>query len=173
MITTTTKTVTTTATAEIKILEYLSVPKRRLMYKGMKTTLLGLPDFKYYKYQTLANRCSKLKQSGYVAEINGEYKITQKGREYLRKKKNTLQHFEFTVEKGLPKNLLLLYDIPEGKKREREWFRIHLKKLGFLMIQRSVWVGPMPKEFLDYVKLIGLKKMIETFKLARGYSMKN
>ncbi len=157
--------------AEIKILEYLNTPKRRMNYKGIKSTLWGLPDFKYYKYQTLANRCSSLRSAGYIADIYGEYRITKKGREYLYKKQNMLQKFEFVVEKNSLKNLLLLYDIPEEKKKEREWFRIHLKKLGFLMIQRSVWVGPspLPKEFLAYVYSIGLKNMIKTFRLAKGY----
>jgi len=65
----------------------------------------------------------------------------------------------------------LLYDIPEGMKKERDWFRRTLIKFSFIMIQRSVWVGPspLPKEFLDYVKFIGLKDTIKMFKLQKGY----
>jgi hypothetical protein len=39
------------------------------------------------------------------------------------------------------------------------------------MIQKSVWVGPspLPKEFMDYVKEIGLKDNLKTFKLAKSY----
>jgi CRISPR-associated endonuclease Cas2 len=79
-------------------------------------------------------------------------------------------NFESTENNG-PKNLLILYDIPENKKKEREWFRRTLIKFSFVMLQRSVWVGPshLPKEFLDYVKSIGLKDTIKTFKLERGY----
>ena len=42
------------------------------------------------------------------------------------------------------------------------------------MIQRSVWVGPspLPKEFLDYVKTIGLQNYLKTFKLAEAYTGK-
>lgn len=62
-----------------------------------------------------------------------------------------------------------MFDIPEEKKAEREWFRFHLKRFGFEMIQRSVWVGPapLPKEFLVYLEEIDLKSCIKTFKLAK------
>ncbi len=64
-----------------------------------------------------------------------------------------------------------MYDIPEDKKAEREWFRFHLKKFGYEMIQRSVWVGPspLPKDFLDYLGEIKLKSHVKTFKLAKSY----
>ena len=64
-----------------------------------------------------------------------------------------------------------MFDIPVEKKGEREWFRWHLKKFGYIMIQHSVWVGPspLPKEFLDYVKSIKLDKCIKTFKLEKPY----
>ena len=43
---------------EIEVLEYLSTKKPTLKYKGIRVGLFGLPDFKYYKYQTFANRLS-------------------------------------------------------------------------------------------------------------------
>ena len=51
-----------------------------------------------------------------------------------------------------------MYDIPEVRKAEREWLRWHLKKFGYVLIQKSVWMGPspLPKDFLDYIKEIKL-----------------
>jgi DNA-binding transcriptional regulator PaaX len=65
-----------------------------------------------------------------------------------------------------------MYDIPHEKKKERDWFRRHLKKFNYIMIQKSVWVGPspLPKDFLDYVKSIGLLSQLKTFKLAKPYT---
>lgn len=161
---------------EKEILQYLSDNKGKhvIKYKGMRVGFLGLPDFKYFKYQTLANRCSELKNRGYIKEANGDYFITYKGEEFLNK--NTKDKFmKFISEKTDkdPKDLLLLYDIPENKKSEREWFRRELRNFNFVMIQRSVWVGPspLPKEFTAYLKSLGLKDMIKTFKLAKGYNL--
>lgn len=98
-------------------------------------------------------------------------------KEYKRNKPKTLkriylQSFVSSFKKDVPKNLLLIYDIPEGRKKERDWFRRQLKNFDFVMIQRSVWVGPspLPAEFTDYLKRIGLQKEFKTFKLAKAYN---
>jgi len=66
----------------------------------------------------------------------------------------------------------VVYDIPEAMKKERDWFRRQLKNFDFIMIQRSVWVGPspLPREFLDYVKEIKIGDNFKTFKLAKSYT---
>lgn len=117
---------------------------RKLKYKGMSVNLLGLPSFSD----------SKPKE---------EKKIIK--RKYLRS-------FISNFSKDAPKILLLIYDIPHTRKKERDWFRRQLKNFDFIMIQKSVWVGPspLPKDFLDYLKRIGLQKEFKTFKLAKSYT---
>lgn len=159
---------------EREILQYLSENKNKpiIRYKGMHVGFLGLPDFKHYKYQTLANNCSELKYKGYIKELNGNCLITHKGEDFLNKKNRfILKKFMPNKTDKDPKDLLLLYDIPEDKKSEREWLRRELRKFYFVMIQRSVWVGPAPlsEEFLEYLKSVGLKDNIKTFKLAKGF----
>ncbi len=138
----------------------------------MRVGFLGLPDFKHYEYQTLANRCSELKKKGYIKQKVGTYFITAKGEQFLEQKtRDFFKKFESNKTDKDPKDLLILYDIPEDKTPHRNWFRRELRRFHFIMIQRSVWVGPspLPKEFLDYVKSVGLKDSIKTFKLAKGY----
>ncbi|MDP2789074.1 MAG: hypothetical protein Q8O46_03435 [bacterium] len=141
-----------------------------LNYKGSRVNLLGLPKFKSYSASSLRSTTSYLIKNGFVEECDGLY-ITLKGKNYIRKKIDSLKQFDFKFEKDAPKNLMVMFDVPEPKKAEREWLRWHLKKFKYLMIQKSVWVGPspLPKEFLDYIKSIGLKENLKTFKLARGY----
>lgn len=163
--------------AERLILEYLKENKGKLSFRhaGVRLGFLGLPNFKYYKYQTLANRCSYLKNKGYIREIKGEYFITYKGEEFLLKKdKLIFKKFKTNTTDKDPKDLLLLYDVPEDKKAHRDWFRRELINFNFIMIQRSVWVGPspLPKDFLEYLKSIGLKDSIKTFKLEKGFISK-
>ena len=162
--------------AEKLILEYLSENKNKpaIRHAGVRLGFLGLPDFKYYKYQTLANRCSLLKNGGYIKEINGIYFITQKGEKFLSQKNKVIfKKFEANKTDKDPKDLLLLYDVPEAKKAHRDWLRKELVNFNYIMIQRSVWVGPspLPKEFTLYLKNIGLKDTIRAFKLEKGFNI--
>jgi hypothetical protein len=143
-----------------------------LNYKGMRVNILGLPKFKKYLPSSLRGTMSYLVKQGFVEDCDGLY-ITPKGKNYIKKKIDSLKQFDFQFNKNAPKNLIVMFDVPEPKKAEREWLRWHLKKFKYIMIQKSVWVGPspLPREFLEYVKRIGLKDSIKTFKLARGYSV--
>lgn len=160
---------------EKDILRYLkeNQNKRIIKYRGIITGFLGLPDFKYYKYQSLANRCSELKNKGYIKEINGSYFITQKGQDYLDRDNLNFKKFITNKTKNDPKDLLVLYDIPQNQTSARNWFRRELKKFHFVMIQRSVWVGPspLPADFILYVKEIKISDNFKTFKLEKGYSI--
>lgn len=160
---------------EKEILEYLDKNKSTLKYKGIRVGFMGLPDFQHYKYQTLANKSSILSKKGLIKKMpNGEYIITTKGKIFLEKGRDFLKKFETDKDENSPKDLLIIYDIEEIKKRERDWFRRHLRNFHFVMIQRSVWVGPspLPKEFSEYLKEIKLGENLKTFKLAKGYSTK-
>jgi len=118
--------------------------KRNLKYKGVSVNSFGIPIFNPSKKDILK---SEKEYSQYTC-------------------------FNFKLEKTLPKNLIIMYDIPHEKRKERDWFRRHLKKFNYIMIQKSVWVGPspLPIDFLDYVKSIGLLNQLKTFKLAKPYS---
>ena len=117
-------------------------------YKGVRINYLGLP----------------ILSSG------------RKSRAKLKGRKRNIYNVAFTslFKKDAPKNLIVMYDIPYDKKKERDWFRRHLIKFGYIMIQKSVWVGPspLPKDFLDYVKEIKIEDHLKTFKLAKPYDSK-
>lgn len=78
-----------------------------------------------------------------------------------------MSHFK----KDAPKNLMVMYDIPHNLKKERDWFRRQLINFSYIMIQKSVWVGPspLPQEFLDYLTEIKINDNFKTFKLAKSY----
>jgi len=163
--------------AEKEILKYFNENKNKriIKYKGFRTTFLGLPDFKHYKYQTLANKFSSLKQKKYIKEINNTYFITKAGENFLNQQsRNTFKTFKSEKTEKDPKDLLILYDIPQDQTSIRNWFRRELRIFHFVMIQRSVWVGPspLPKDFLDYVKEIKIDDNFKTFKLEKGYYLK-
>lgn len=123
--------------------------KKYLKYKGVTVNALGLPIFS-------SDDCN-IKKSGQAGEP---------GRKYYQ-----YRCFEFNYKVGSPRDLVVMYDFPKDKIKERNWFRRHLQKFGYLMIQKSVWVGPspLPKDFLNYVKSIKLSDQLVTLKLAKPY----
>lgn len=116
--------------------------RKKFRYKGVSVNILGLPSFN----------------------------DTKEKKNIL--KRQYLNSFISNFKKDAPKNLLLMYDIPHAKKKERDWFRRQLKNFDFIMIQKSVWVGPspLPSDFLAYLKRIGLQEEFKTFKLAKSYT---
>ncbi len=157
---------------EKEILNYLELTKgkHQVRYRGVRVNFLGLPDFKYYKYQSLISRFSNLKKKGYIKEISGCYFITEKGSRYLHQpSKKSFRKFTPTNKKT-NRDLLVIYDVPQGETTLRNWFRKQLKEFGFTMIQRSVWLGPspLPSGFTNYIKEIGLKDKVKFFKLKKS-----
>lgn len=153
-----------------KILKLLLEPTHR--YKGMPVSMLGLPTIFPYKKQSINNALYQLNKNKYISKENDCILLSPYGRKYVENKKIRLMTFDSFFKKESPKNLIVMFDIPEAKKAEREWFRFHLRKFDYEMIQKSVWVGPspLPKDFLDYIKDIKLKECIKTFKLAKPYN---
>ena len=97
----------------------------------------------------------------------------KKSRIKTKNRKKSFYHIAFNspFKKDASKNLIVMYDIPHSQKKERDWFRRHLVKFGYIMIQKSVWVGPspLPKDFLGYLEEIKIKDNFKTFKLAKSY----
>lgn len=60
---------------------------------------------------------------------------------------------------------IVLLDLPEDRKAERESFRYLLKKAGFVCIKNAVWVSPQPFEhlFANIKKDLGLSTEIMIF----------
>ena len=104
------------------------------------------------------------------SDKNNPVRLGVKGRRYSQ-----FQCFTHNFKNTARKDLIVMYDIPKDKKKEREWFRRHLQKFDYIMVQKSVWVGPspLPKDFLAYVKKIGLLNQLRTLKLAKPYSREN
>ncbi|MEK7104460.1 MAG: hypothetical protein AAB868_00280 [Patescibacteria group bacterium] len=144
-----------------------------LSYKGAKVNLFGIPKFKSYSYGSMRSTLSRLHKKGVINMGDKGWYLTPAGKRYIKRKENSLQQFGHNFTKETPKNLMVMFDVPETKKAEREWLRWHLKKFNYEMIQKSVWVGPspLPKEFMDYVSKIKLKESIKTFKLTKSYNI--
>ena len=116
-------------------------------YKGMRVNAFGLP---------LLTKEQKKDPKKYFTRKRSFYNAS----------------FVSPFKKHSPNNLIVMYDIPHNLKKERDWFRRHLVKFEYIMIQKSVWVGPspLPKHFLSYLKEIKIGDKFKTFKLTKPYN---
>ncbi len=149
----------------------------RLNYKGAKVNAFGVPIFwedkKNYNKSSFNKTADRLVKKGFIEIRSEKWFLTQSGKEYFENKRKLYLKFSSPFILNSPKNLLLMFDIPESKRAERHWLRWHLKEFQYYMIQQSVWVGPspLPKKFGAHLKNIGLDKYIKTFKLAKPYQI--
>ena len=147
-------------------------------YKGMRVNIFGVPmpwkPSKAHSENSMRSTISRLQKNGFIEMRDGKLSLTEKGKEYFENKKKLSLKFSSPFTLNSPKNLLLMFDIPESKKAGREWLRWHLREFQYFMIQKSVWVGPgpLPKKFGAYLKEIGLYTYIKTFRLAKPYQIK-
>ncbi|MDO8504685.1 MAG: CRISPR-associated endonuclease Cas2 [Candidatus Liptonbacteria bacterium] len=110
----------------------------------------------------------KLKKDGLIAKREGKIYLTGKGESKLAWLK---QKFLKKDYKSKPANnfIIVAYDIPRKKDKERHWIRESLENMKFKMIQRSVWAGKieLPEDFLDDIKKLDLIDCVEIFEITK------
>ena len=98
-----------------------------------------------------------MERRGYVKRSNNSYALTPRGKRMLAER----ELWEASIP--TPKHWngkwhIVLFDIPVDKHKRRDIFRLHMKKLGLVLYQNSVWVHPYPCEIIvrqisDFYKL--------------------
>ena len=109
----------------------------------------------------LTRSVKNLIESGCVEMLQSDnqsyLKITKKG-------KNKLNCIKLSGEEALVSNTwdgfwrIIILDIPENRKPEREALRYLLKKANFICVKNTVWISPYPYEnlFTNIKKDLGL-----------------
>jgi len=149
--------------------ELLSI---KLNYKGIPVNIFGIPRFKEYYYGSVKSATNRLKKRGFIHKGDSGWSLTHKGIEYAKDRLRPTQKFESPFDNKAPKNLLMMFDIPQDKTVYRNWLRGQLREFDYIMVQKSVWVGPspLPKEFVKFLDDLKIRGCIKTFKLAKGYN---
>ncbi len=150
----------------------------KLNYKGIPVNLFGVPRLRAGKKpcsQTTFNRTVlRMKTKGYLEIIDDRWQLTEYGKKFYENRQKLRTRFSSPFPPNATKNLLVIFDIPETKRNERNWLRWHLKNFQYIMLQQSVWLGPspLPTKFREHLKNFKLDKCIKTFKLAKPYQSK-
>ena len=65
--------------------------------------------------------------------------------------------------------VLISFDIPETKKKIRDWLRNQIKYWDFKMIHKSLWLGngPLPKEFNDRLRHLAIYENVRVFRVRK------
>jgi len=146
-----------------------SLPKRG----GISGAEIILAFVHKYKRQSVKNAYTRLKQRKLVAYESGMVVVSPRGKAYIQTRKVLLPKFSSHFSKADKKNLIVMFDIPQERKAEREWFRRQLREFGFEMIQKSVWFGPspLPREFVRYIRSIKLEGAVKVCKVSNITSL--
>jgi len=83
---------------------------------------------------------------------------------------NLNKHVLFTKIKEKPigdTKVMVLFDIPERKRKTRNWLRLQLRLWDFEMLQQSVWLGKghLPKEFTARLRLLDIYDCVKIFNI--------
>lgn len=102
--------------------------------------------------EIVKSSASRLMKKGLLKFENGRYKLTHTGEKILRHFE--LENYTFKKPKKWDKKWrVIIFDIPEKKKRIRNQITLVFRQTGFVRLQDSVWVYPY-----DCEDIIGLLK---------------
>lgn len=85
----------------------------------------------------------RLEQEGLIRKLRKDKKtrllLTDKGNKFITGHREVVRSSPHSWDK---KWRLVIFDIPEEKRRLRDYLRRYLKTLGFGKVQRSIWISP-------------------------------
>lgn len=126
--------------------EYFRKRKKRTFY----STISRLNKNGYLKIRTAKEG------KGYILTPKGEKKILENKVKNLKLKLDPFKYW-----------LMIVFDIPEKRRKDRDLFRIYLYELGFQKIQQSIWISPynVYKELKEIVNNLGLNQCVKFLKV--------
>ena len=156
-----------------EILEHLAVCAPRLMVDSLfipygqslgrtlrqieESAALCPHDFSGHSRGTVSVTLHRMKKNKLVS-VSGPkkkaiWRITQKGKGHF---KNIEKGTNLLPEDG--KTRVIMFDIPEDRRAERNWLRVELSACDYTPLQKSVFMGlrPLPTRLLEELKSRGL-----------------
>ena len=141
----------------LKILGQKSAVSLPELSEKVGSDLLPEPKYKY----AIARSLKGLREAGLIEQIQSSHtefaRLTREG-------KKKVHSLELEKENQLLSTTwdgqwrIILLDLPEERKSERESLRYLLKKAGFVCLKNSAWISPFPYEhlFANIKKDLGL-----------------
>ncbi|MDO8584682.1 MAG: CRISPR-associated endonuclease Cas2 [bacterium] len=152
--------------------------RRELGKRVAEREMRAVKDF---SRRQIYNAVCKLRQQGLivsdVSQAHTRWHTTEKGLQrkvalQFRTAKQRLA--DSAVVKAAPRLNIVVFDIPERERRKRDWLRDVLRTLGFIMLQKSVWVGKvlLPESFIGELEKLGLLRLVEIFEISKSGTLR-
>ncbi len=118
---------------------------------------------------------SRLKKDGLVESGGwGLWRLTKKGRDLARGAEDRADsYFRARTLSQERKNTIVIFDVPESRRKLRDYLRAELMMLGYEQLQKSVWIGggPLPGAFMDFVREKNLMNTMHIFTIEKRGTM--
>ncbi len=122
-----------------------------LRYKKFSTTKKKV----LFKKPTVRQSIRRLEKHGFITRSDNKYSLTKKGKKLIGR---ILKINNNLKVKWDGKYRLVIFDIPEEKRKTRNWLRSELYFLGYKQLQKSVFIGklPLPSSIIKEIKKCGI-----------------
>lgn len=116
-----------------------------------------------YGEEAVVNSVQRMVRTGYLSRDGrgrkAKYRLSEKGKERIRQKISRFLTDDVKWD-GLWR--LVIYDIGENQRRDRDHLRKFLKSLGFGMLQRSIWISPhsVKDELETFLEESGMREAV-------------
>jgi len=107
-----------------------------------------------YRTKTVLRRLEKKGEIEFIERDKKTYaQLTDRGEKSFEFNREKLKLTNARPKKWDHRYRLVMFDIPERRKRVRERLRLEMREIGFLRIQDSVWIYPHDcEEFIALLK---------------------
>ena len=120
-----------------------------------------------FKESTFRTVLSRLKKQGLVEnESRGIWRITAAGKRHVGTVQEDKAKYEnFLKNHAKRRDTIIIFDVPETRRKLRDYLRAELIALEYKQLQKSVWIGggPLPEAFMRYLKTAGLMQTVHIF----------
>jgi DNA-binding transcriptional regulator PaaX len=134
---------------------------RKILWLRMRARQKGLNTGAFNQHIYRLHKKGIIESKGDVIHIHQENLLK------FSVKKNSIMKNVFPNK---TERVLISFDIPETKKKIRDWFRNQIKYWDFEMIHKSLWLGygPLPKEFNERLRQLGIDENIRVFRIRKA-----
>lgn len=136
------------------------------------------------KTNTYHTSLHRLRKKGLISKKGGIYELTSKGKKeaFLAFINNEVSMFKLAPQAWDRNWRIIFFDIPEKKRKHRDYLRFIIRTIGFKEFQKSIWIYPYPvpsflKDLLfeenikQYTRLITTKEIEYDKDLRKKFSL--